>query len=91
MLFRSLSYQSEEQLSLGRIRTVIGDYEVSIFNMERSVCDALKTRNKIGIDVCAEIINNYLHRKDRNLNLLAEYAKALRVGKILHNYLELAL
>lgn len=87
----TLSYQSEEQLSLGRIRTVIGDYEVSIFNIERSVCDALKTRNKIGIDVCAEIINNYLHRKDRNLNLLGEYAKALRVGKILHRYLELAL
>jgi len=41
--------------------------------------------------VCAEILNNYLGRKDRNLNRLAEYAKILRVGKILHNYLELAL
>jgi len=87
----TLSYQSRQQLNLGRTRTRINGYEVSIFDIERSVCDALKHRNKIGMDVCAEIINNYLARKDRNLNRLAEYAEKLRVGKILHNYLELAL
>jgi len=87
----TLFYQSKEQLYLGRTRTNISGYEVSIFDIERSVCDALKNRNKIGMDVCAEIINTYLRRKDRNLNRLAEYAKTLRVGKILHNYLELAL
>lgn len=87
----TLSYQSTEQLELGRIRTIINGYEVSVFDMERSVCDALKSRNKIGMDVCSEIINNYLQRKERNLNRLAEYAKELRVANILHNYLELAL
>lgn len=87
----TLSYQSTEQLELGRIRTIINGYEVSVFDMERSVCDALKSRNKIGMDVCSEIINNYLQRKERNLNRLAEYAKDLRVANILHNYLELAL
>lgn len=87
----SLSYQSKEQLSLGCERRNVGGYEVSIFNIERSVCDALKNRNKIGMDVCAEIINNYIRRKDRNLNLLSEYAQKLRVGNILHNYLQLAL
>lgn len=87
----TLSYQSTKQLELGRIRTIINGYEVSVFDMERSVCDALKTRNKIGMDVCSEIINNYLQRKDRNLNRLAEYVKELRVANILHNYLELAL
>jgi len=87
----TLSYQSEEQLRLGQTRTTINGYEVNIFDIERSVCDALKFRNKIGMDVCSEILNNYLARKDRNLNRLAEYAKMLRVGKILNNYLELAL
>jgi len=87
----TLFYQSKEQLNLGRIRTTINGYEVSIFDIERSVCDALKNRNKIGMDVCAEIINNYLGRKDKNLNRLAEYAKTLRVGNILHNYLELTI
>ena len=87
----SLSYQSKEQLALGCERANIGGYDVNIFNMERSVCDALKNRNKIGMDVCAEIINNYIRRKDRNLNLLSEYAQKLRVGNVLHNYLQLAL
>lgn len=87
----ALSYQSKEQLTLGCERADIGGYSVNIFNVERSVCDALKNRNKIGMDVCAEIINNYIRRTDRNLNLLSEYAQKLRVGNILHNYLQLAL
>ncbi len=87
----ALSYQSQDNLELGNIRASINGYTVSIFDMERSVCDALKLRNKIGMDVCSEILNNYLGRKDRNLNKLAEYAKKLRVGNLLHNYLELAL
>lgn len=87
----TLSYQSEQQLQIGRTKAVIGGYHVAIFDIERCVCDALKTRNKIGLDVCSEIINNYLRRKDRNLNLLSDYAKRLRVSNILHNYLNLAL
>ncbi len=87
----TLFYQSQEQLGLGVTRKIINGYEVSIFDMERSVCDALKQRNKIGMDVCSEILNNYLERKDRNLNKLSEYAKKLRVANLLHNYLEFAL
>lgn len=87
----TLSYQSKKNLKLGQTRATINGHEVNIFDLERSVCDALKYRNKIGMDVCSEILNNYLKRKDRNLNRLAEYADALRVGKLLHNYLELAL
>jgi len=87
----TFSYQSKEQLALGRVRANVGGHEVYVFDMERSVCDALKSRNKIGMDVCSEIINNYLRRKDRDLDLLARYAKVLRVGTVLRNYLELAL
>lgn len=87
----TFSYQSKEQLELGATRTSINGYEVNIFDIERAVCDALKQRNKIGMDLCSEILNNYLGRKDRNLNKLSEYAKKLRVANLLHNYLELAL
>lgn len=38
----------------------ISGYKVHITDMERSVCDAVKYRNKIGLDVCAEVIRTYL-------------------------------
>lgn len=63
-------------------------YMVRITDVERTVCDAVKYRNKIGLDVCGEVIDNYLKRKDRNISLLHEYAGKLRIGTILTKYLE---
>jgi hypothetical protein len=59
--------------------------------VERCVCDAVKFRNKIGIDVCSEIIGNYLERTNRNLSKLMDYARKLRVGTILEQYLQVKL
>ncbi|QCQ46681.1 hypothetical protein DBK98_018995 [Bacteroides sp. PHL 2737] len=36
-----------------------------IFDLERSVCDAIKYRNKVGIDVMAEVIQTYLKLPER--------------------------
>lgn len=36
---------------------------VRITDLERTVCDAVKYRNKIGLDVCGEVIDNYLKKK----------------------------
>ena len=55
------------------------------------MCDAVKYRNKIGLDICAEIIRSYVRRKDRNLSRLMDYAKRLRLEKVLNNYLEIAI
>ena len=66
----------------------ISGYKVLITDMERSVCDAVKYRNKIGLDVCGEVIDNYLKNENRNITLLHEYAVRLRVKNILTKYLE---
>jgi len=66
-------------------------FSVNITDLERSVCDAVKYRNKIGLDVCAEIVRSYLRKKERNLSKLMEYAKKLRVADLLGKYLEIAL
>ena len=51
----------------------------------------MKFRNKVGIDICSEIINNYLERPNRNLSKLMDYARLLRVGTILEQYLQIKL
>ena len=51
----------------------------------------MKFRNKIGTDVCAEIISNYLDRPERNISKLMDYASLLRVKAVLERYLEMKL
>jgi hypothetical protein len=62
-----------------------------IYDRERCLCDALKYRNKIGMDVMAEILNAYLNYQGRNLSRLADYAKKLRVFNLLSTYLNVKL
>ena len=87
----TLYYWKPENLTFGIVQQEISSYHVRITDLERSVCDAVKYRNKIGLDVCAEIIRNYVRRKDRNLSRLSDYAKRLRIAKVLNNYLEIAI
>lgn len=80
-----------ENLSLGVTTEEISGHKVRITNLERSVCDAVKYRNKVGLDICAEVIRSFLRKEGRNLSLLTEYAKQLRVWTTLKNYLEIAI
>ena len=70
---------------------IIDGFNIRLYDVERCVCDAVKFRNKVGMDVCSEIINNYLERPDRNLSKLMDYARRLRVGKIIEQYLQVKL
>jgi hypothetical protein len=70
---------------------IIDGFNIRRYDVERCVCDAVKFRNKVGMDVCSEIINNYLERPDRNLSKLMDYARRLRVGKIIEQYLQVKL
>lgn len=83
----TLIYQKDELLEIGRSKTNIEGFELSIYDRERCLCDAIKYRNKIGIDVMAEILNSYLSYPKKNLSLLLQYAKQLRVYNLLSTYL----
>lgn len=85
----TLYYWNEQSLTLGVEAVEYSSHKVRMTNAERSVCDAVRYRNKIGEYLCLEIIRSYLKRPDRKIGLMMEYAKALRVGKILGNYLNI--
>lgn len=86
-----LVFQRRELLDIGKTEIEEQGIILSITDVERSVCDAVKYRNKIGIDVMTEIIDNYLRHTDRNLSKLTEYAKKLRVYSTLHTILQVKL
>lgn len=83
-----LYYWKKENLEFGVVRKDIAGHTVLITDMERTVCDAVKYRNKIGLDVCGEVIDCYLKKESRNISLLHEYAQKLRVKNVLTKYLE---
>lgn len=87
----TLCYWTEKYCTTGVSTISTEGYEVRIFDLEKSVCDAVRFRTKVGIDVCSEVLKNYLKRRDKNISKLMEYAKILRVAGTLKTYLEVEL
>ena len=83
-----LCFWNQTTYSTGIIEVEMSAHRCLIYDMKKSVCDAIKFRNIIGMDVCSEIVRNYMKRPERNLNKLAEYAKILRVGKTLQSIVQ---
>ena len=59
-----------------------------IYNKEKTVCDILFYRNKLGFEPSVEILKKYLDMHNRDLNKLMKYAENLHSGKLLREYLE---
>ena len=83
-----LIYQSDKLLEIGVTEKTVQGFNVPVFDLERSVCDAIKYRYKVGIDVMAEILQTYLKRPDKNISKLMDYAAKLRIRNTLKQYLE---
>ena len=69
----------------------VSGYEIKIYDVERCVCDAVKFRNKVGQDVCKEVVSNYLNDRRRDISKLISYADQLRVKSTMEKYLEITL
>lgn len=67
------------------------DHTVPTYNIERSICDVIRSRNEIDSKVFQEALKSYAKRTDRDIKLLMEYAREFRVDKILVKYLEVLL
>ena len=68
-----------------------GGNTVRAYCVERTLCDILRSHSHADIQVVAEAFKRYAARKDKNIPLLSEYAKALKVEKRLRAYLEVLL
>jgi len=86
-----LYFWTQKYWELGITSVKIGHTEVKIYDKEKCVCDAIRYRNKLGKEVEKEVLENYLKLPDRNIDLLFNYAKELRVKTKLSQYLELLL
>lgn len=68
-----------------------GGNEVRAYSMERTLCDILRPHSRVDIQIVTEAFKRYANRSDRNIPILSEYAKMLRVEAKLRTYLEVLL
>ena len=81
-----------ELYSLGLTEVITpGRNIVKAYSVERTLCDILKSRSRVDIQVVTEAFKRYAVRADKNIPLLSEYAKILRVETRLRAYLEVLL
>lgn len=69
------------------IKTPAGNI-VRTYNMERTLCDILRTQSNTDIQIVSDAFKRYARRNDKNIPLLSKYAKELRVETKLRSYLE---
>lgn len=78
------------QVGVTTLPTPFG-HTVPVYNLERTICDLLRSRSQIEIQTLQTALKQYAVRKDKNLRTLMRYAKQFRVEKILRQYLEVLL
>lgn len=64
---------------------------VRAYNAERTLCDILKPRNHTDVQIVTDAFKRYANRREKNIPLLSEYARALKVGERLRSYIEVLL
>lgn len=85
-------YIKPELHQMGAItrKTTLGN-EVRCYNAERTICDLLRSRNRLDEETVISAIKNYAVSPDKDLNLLAVYASQFGVDKTLKRYMEVLL
>lgn len=78
------------ELGVIEVKTPSGNL-VRSYNMERTLCDLLRKQSDTDIQVVSDAFKRYTKRNDKNIPLLSEYAKKLRVEAKLRSYLEVLL
>lgn len=65
--------------------------DIKTFNLERTICDLLRSRNQIDVQQINESLKKYVGKKDRNIDLLYSYARQFSIQKIVREYIEVLL
>lgn len=76
----NLYYVKKEYINLGLsdFKTNYGNI-VRVYDIERSICDIIKNKNKLDLELYNKAIRNYFYSKTKDTNKLYDYAKKLNI------------
>lgn len=68
-----------------------GGNDVRTFDLERTVCDVLRSRNQMDIQQVNEVLKRYARKREKDLDRLDQYARQFGIQKIVRETLEVLL
>ena len=89
--FKTYTIKQElHEVGVTQLKTIFSN-TIAVYNMERTICDTLRSRNRMEIAIVTDAMKMYVRRKDKHLGNLMEMAEMFKVTKLLRKYLEVLL
>lgn len=87
-----LNFVKRELLDLGVIEmTSPFGMKIKVYDIERTICDIIKNKNKIDAEIFSKALKDYTKSKNKNLSKLTKYARAMNIEKKVSEYMEVLL
>lgn len=80
-------HMSEAALHAGVEEHMMGETQVRVFSVAKTVADCFKYRNTIGLDVAVEALQEVIRRRTATPNEIMEFARTIRVGSVIDPYM----
>ncbi len=77
-------------LGVTEVQTGFGN-SVRVYDRERTLCDILRNKDSMDVQIFQYAMREYMHGNQKNLNHLMSYAKQLRVESAMRTYTEVLL
>lgn len=74
-------------VGITKVKTIFGN-EVACYDMERSICDIVRFRDKIDVEIFRKAIMSYKIHPKRNIYNLRKYAKVFKISKKINELLD---
>ena len=74
------------ELGITEIETPMGN-KVKLYDVERCICDIIRSKNRIDSDQIKHSIREYIKRKDKDLVKLSLYAEKLGIKEVVMDYI----
>lgn len=84
-----LNFVKSSVLNLGKIEmTSPFGMKISVYDKERTICDIVKNRKNMDMEIFSKAIKTYMKSSDKKLNKLIKYAKELKIENKIREYME---
>ena len=73
------------EIGLTEIETPMGN-KVKVYDIERCICDIIRSKNRMDLELIKHSVKEYIKRKDKDLVKLSSYAEKLAIKDVVMDY-----
>ncbi|MHA1674753.1 MAG: type IV toxin-antitoxin system AbiEi family antitoxin domain-containing protein [Promethearchaeota archaeon] len=73
--------------NLGIIQFKLGKYSIRMYDIEKTICDCIRYKQKIGLLTIKEVLTSYLRSNLKDIQKLSKYAGIMGIDKQLKDFI----